>query len=279
MSDQVSVPTGQTRLAAVIGDPVRHSMSPKIHNAAFAATGLDWVYVALPVASGRGAEAVAAMEVLGIDGLNVTMPHKADVAGALTNKTDAVSKLGACNCVFRDGDQLVGDNTDGDGFVSALKEQCGADVAGMRVVVLGAGGAARAIVDALGRHGSESIIIVNRTLASATSAALLSPVASVGELGDVRTADLVVNATSIGMGDADLSPLDASLLSAGQIVSDIVYQPSETALLRDAERVGATPVGGLGMLVHQAAASFERFTGHAAPLEAMTAAVEQTLAR
>lgn len=269
--------SGQTRLAAVIGDPVRHSLSPHIHNAAFAATQLDWVYVALPVAAGNGAAAVAAMDTLGIDGLNVTMPHKADVAATLTHRSDAVAKLGACNCVYRDGDLLVGDNTDGDGFVSALLAETGSSVAGMRVAVLGAGGAAKAIIDALGRHGAENVLVINRTEQTALQAASLTPVAYVASVDSVPTADLVINATSVGMGADRSSPVPASLLRPSQIVADIVYQPRMTTLLAQAADIGATPVGGLGMLIHQAAASFERFTGQDAPLRAMTDAVEEFL--
>ncbi|MEZ5408763.1 MAG: hypothetical protein R2761_12110 [Acidimicrobiales bacterium] len=123
-------PTGSTRLAAVIGDPVRHSLSPTIHNAAFAALGLDWVYVALPVAAGRGGEAVAAMRVLGIDGLSVTMPHKAAVAAAVDRRTAVAERLGVVNCVFTDGDELVGDSTDGDGFVRSLAHDNGLSLTG-----------------------------------------------------------------------------------------------------------------------------------------------------
>lgn len=269
--------SGHTQLAAVIGDPVRHSLSPAIHNAAFEATGLDWLYVALPVAAGSAPRALDAMRTLGISGLNVTMPHKDAIAAAVDVQTPAVAKLGACNCVFRHGDQLVGDNTDGDGFVTALRLESGADPAGMRVAVLGAGGAARAIIDALARHGAARIDIINRTAPRANAAALLSDIAVVGSSADLHHADLIVNATSVGMGDDGSSPVDPTVLCSEQIIADIVYNPFQTPLLSAAQAAGATTVGGLGMLVHQAAASFERFTGVTAPIEAMTTAATNAL--
>ncbi len=269
--------TGRTRVVAVIGDPITHSLSPIIHNAAFAALDLDWVYVALPVESGNGDRAIEAMRTLGISGLNVTMPHKAQVAAAVDRQTAAVAKLGACNCVFWDGNTLVGDNTDGDGFVSALQAELGVVPSGMRVVVLGAGGAARAIVDALARHGADSIKILNRSPERAHEAANMSSSASVGGPDDVASADLIVNATSVGMGTNDPSPLDKVLIQPHHLVADIVYVPSSTQLLCDAEEIGATTIGGLGMLVHQAAASFQHFTGMDAPIQVMGESVNHWL--
>ena len=137
-----SPPTGSTRVAAVIGDPVRHSLSPALYNAAFQELGLDWVYVALPVATGRGAEAVAAMRVLGLDAMSVTMPHKQAVAQAVDELSPSAEQLGAVNCVVRDGDRLVGHNTDGIGVLRSAQQQLGLDAEGASVVIVGAGGAA-----------------------------------------------------------------------------------------------------------------------------------------
>ncbi len=269
--------TGRTQVAAVIGAPITHSLSPIIHNAAFAALDLDWTYIALPVADGNGASAIEAMRTLGISGLNVTMPHKAQAAAAVDRQTAAVAKLGACNCVFWDGNTLVGDNTDGDGFVSALETELGVVPSGMRVAVLGAGGAARAIIDALARHGADSITIVNRSSERARAAADMTAVASAGSASDIASADLIVNATSVGMGEDNTSPLDKVLIQPHHLVADIVYVPTTTQLLRDAEAVGATTIGGLGMLVHQAAASFQHFTGADAPLQVMRESVSNWL--
>jgi shikimate dehydrogenase len=270
---------GTTRLAAVIGDPVRHSRSPSIHNAAFAALGIDWVYLAFPVAGGQGHDALRAMRTLGIDGLSVTMPLKGEIAGAVDRRTEAVARLGACNCVARDGNELVGHNTDGGGFVAALKSELGCDPSGSRVAVIGAGGAARAIVHALGQSGVDHLVVVNRSPDNAAVAAALAPQAVVGSLDLLPDVDIVVNATSIGMeGGPPGSPVPADLLRSHHLVADIVYQPLDTPLLRDARLIGAQTIGGLGMLVHQAAIAFELWTGLAAPLDAMSEAVRIGLA-
>lgn len=276
--------SGATRLAAVIGSPVRHSLSPVIFNAAFRATGLDWVYLAFEVAAAQGADAVRACRALGIEGLSVTMPHK-DVAAATVDDLSArAAALGAVNCVSRRGDRLHGDNTDGPGFVAALRAASDIEVDGCRAVVLGAGGAARAIVHALGEAGAAEIVVVNRTAAAAEVAADLVPgVARVGGPGDVTDSELVVNATSVGMSVPDdpeaerRCPVDPDLLRPGQVVADIVYHPATTALLAAAGARGAQTVGGLGMLVHQAALAFEIWTGTAAPLAAMSDAAEEAL--
>src|SRR5262249_27984882 len=157
--------SGSTRVVGVIGDPVAHSRSPAIHNAAFAALGLDWVYVAFPVAAGRGADAVAAVRTLGIEGLSVTMPHKSDVAAACDELTPGAAALGAGNTVIRSDGTVRGDSTDGPGFVSALLDH-GIEPRGRRVLVLGAGGAARAIVDALGRAGAIVTVAARRPAAA-----------------------------------------------------------------------------------------------------------------
>lgn len=271
-------PTGATRVAAVIGSPVSHSRSPAIHNAAFAALGLDWVYVAFEVAPGRGADAVAAVRTLGLGGLSVTMPHKIDVARAVDELAPAAAALGAVNTVvpLPDG-RVIGHNTDGDGFVDSLRAQ-GVDPAGMTVALLGAGGAARSVAVALAAAGARAVVVVNRTASRAAEvAALAGPLGRVGGAADVALADLVVNSTSVGMGaDASL-PCDPELLSARQVVADLVYHPLVTPLLRAAAAAGATPVGGLGMLVHQAARQLHLWTGCEPPLAVMDAAARATL--
>lgn len=269
--------TGSTRLAAVIGDPVRHSLSPVIHNAAFAACGLDWVYLALPVAAGRGADAVAAMRTLGIDGMSVTMPHKADVAGAVDELTPAAAALGVCNCLHRagGGDRIVGHSTDGDGFVSAFRTRFGVDVAGRSFLVAGAGGAARSIVEALGRAGAGSITVANRTPSRAVEVAALAPGAATTTLDDVdavAAADVVVNTTAVGMDGGPAPgeiPVPVDGLHPGQRVVDIVYKPRTTPLLAAARERGAETDDGVAMLVGQAALAFELWTGVQAPIDIM----------
>ena len=279
--------SGDTRVAAVVGNPVRHSLSPTIVNAAFAATGLDWVYTAFEVANGRGADAVVAMRTLGLGGLSVTMPHKGSVHDAVDERTPVAADLGAVNCVFwRDG-RLVGDNTDGAGFLDALRLDHGVDVAGRRCVLIGAGGAGRAVARALGSAGAADVAVVNRSPAPALRAAeLAGEHGRVGHAHDAAAADLVVNATPIGMGgtpgdprDGGPLPLDPASLRAGQVVVDLIYHPDTTPLLAAAAARGATAVNGLGMLVHQAAHAFVRWTGETAPIEAMVDATRRELAR
>ncbi len=291
-------PTGRTRVAAVIGDPVRHSLSPVIHNAAFQALDLDWTYVAFEVPAGGGAGAVAGMRALGLAGMNVTMPLKGEVADAVDRCSVDAAALGAVNTVHWEAGELVGDNTDGAGFLDALRIDEGVDAASRRCVVLGAGGAARAVVLALRRAGAAEIVVVNRTPARGEEAAALgAPVARVGEEADVANAELVVNATPVGMGrvrrlrpgageggedDRDGPhgglPCDPDLLHAGQLVVDLVYDPPVTPLLTEARRRGAGAVNGLGMLIHQAAHAFRLFTGEDPPLEVMSAAAVGAIA-
>lgn len=263
----------------MIGDPVRHSLSPAIHNAAFEAAGLDWVYVALPVSADNGDRAVEAMKTLGIDGLSVTMPHKVAVARAADDLTVSARALGVSNCLFwRDG-SVVGDSTDGDGFVASFEAGFGRTLTDLSVLVLGAGGAAKSIIEAVGRAGAARIVVANRSQANAVDAARLAPQAVIGEHGDiaqVAQADVIVNATAVGMAGGPAPegiPVPVEAIRAGQIVIDIVYQPRRTPLLAAAEDRGATVADGVGMLVHQAALAFERWTGVEAPVAAMTAAV------
>jgi shikimate dehydrogenase len=285
--------TGSTRLAGVIGDPVRHSLSPVLHNAAFAALGLDWVYVALPVQAGAGAAAVAAMATLGIDGLNVTMPHKAAAASAVDQRSAVAERLGAVNTVTRSTRGLLGDSTDGDGFVRSLRLDAGFDPAGARCLVVGAGGAARAVVLALAEAGAGEVVVVARRADAAAQAAELA--GSRGRVGTAEEADgceLVVNATPIGMGEVvvDLAeataqaggaelPVPSRCLGPGQVVADLVYQPIRTPLVDAARARGAVAVNGLGMLIHQAALSFRLWTGEDPPLEVLSAAAVAELAR
>jgi shikimate dehydrogenase len=192
--------TGATRLAAVIGEPVRHSLSPVLHNAAFAALELDWVYVALPVRAGDAGRAVAGMGALGIEGLNVTMPHKAAAAAAVDRCSPTAARLGAVNTVVRSADGLLGESTDGEGFVTALRVDEGFDPAGARCLVVGAGGAARAVVLALAEAGAAEVVVVaRRAAAAAAAAALAGPAGRVGTAEQADGCGLVVNATPLGM--------------------------------------------------------------------------------
>ncbi len=267
MADEAGIGAlrGSTRLAAVIGSPLRHSRSPALINAAFGAAGLDWAYVALEDAPGDAVAAVDAMRVLGLGGLSVTMPHKHAVIPALDRLSPAAEALEAVNCIAWDGDQLVGHNTDGDGLLDALAAE-GVTPSGLRCVVLGAGGAARSVARSLGASGAAEVCVVNRTVERAVpAAALAGPTGRVGTPDDIRDGELIINATSVGMGasptDAGPLPLDRDALRAGQIVVDLVYLPVETPLLRAAASAGARPIDGIGMLVHQAARAIRCWTG------------------
>ena len=283
------VPTGSTRVAGVIGDPVHHSLSPALHNAAFARLGLDWTYVAFKTPAGRAADALAAMRVLGIEGLSVTMPHKRDAAVACDELSPAAELLGAANCVRRDGDRLIGENTDGAGFLRSLRVQAGLEPVGLHAVVFGAGGAARAAIVDLVRAGA-SVTIVNRSAEAAVRAAQLgaraggtagvaaTSQAMVGSPNAVRDADLVINATPLGMSATDPLPMDPSLLRRDQVVVDFIYRPALTPLLEAAAEAGAVTLNGTGMLLYQAAEQFKMWTGRDAPIAAMASAVGLDLA-
>jgi shikimate dehydrogenase len=272
--------TGHTRAAGVIGLPIRHSLSPAIFNAAFAACGLDWAYLAFEVPDGAAGLAMGGVRALGLEGVSVTMPHKAAVIPALDELTDDAAALGAVNCIERRGTTLVGHNTDGQGLLDALQLDEGIAVAGRHVAVIGAGGAARAVIRSLGAAGAAAVTVVNRSPVPAEEAARLAGgVGRVGPPAAVADADLVVNATPLGMGVVVTTagapeplPLDPELLSDGQIVVDLVYHPAVTPLLEAARGRGLRTVNGLGMLIHQAAHAFRLWTNEEPPLEAMSAA-------
>lgn len=265
--------SGHTRVVGVIGDPVRHSRSPAIHNAAFAALGLDWVYVAFPVVTGRGAAAVDAVRALGLEGLSVTMPHKSDVAGACDELTPVAAALGAVNTVVNRDGRILGDATDGPGLIAALRGH-GFDPTGRRALVLGAGGAARAVVEALGAAGAVVTVAARRPDAAVDVAALAPGASGVGfvDLAErVPEADLVVNVTPLGMA-GEPPPFAPERLRTDAFVYDTVYHPSPTPLLEACAVRGIAHADGLSMLVQQAALAFTRWTGLPAPVEVMAAA-------
>lgn len=250
--------------------PVRHSLSPTIVNAAFDALGVDWSYVAFEVAPDDIEAAIDGMHALRLGGLSVTMPHKERVAELVDRCSADAAALGAVNCVVRDGDDLIGENTDGPGFVDALEWDLSFDPVDRRAVVLGAGGAARAVVLALARAGAADVAVVNRTPSKAERAVALA--GSVGRIADatdaVPDADLVVNATPVGMTDDGMA-IDPSLLGPRHAVVDLTYHPSTTPLLAAASERGCAVANGLGMLVHQAAHAVQLWTGLEPPIDVM----------
>ena len=269
----------RTTVVGVMGYPVRYSLSPILHNAAFAALGLNWVSVAFEVAGGKAAAALGGMRALGVAGLSVTMPHKADVAAVVDECSAVATQLRAVNCVLNRDGRLYGENTDGAGFLASLARSAHFDPAGKQCLIIGAGGAAKAVTLALADAGAASVTVVNRTAARAVDVAVLAgPVGRVGETGAgavalAAEAELVVNATPVGM-EGSGAPGDGwliapSLLHAGQVVADLVYAPRPTPWLAAAADAGARTVDGLGMLVHQAAAQLELWTGLPAPVDVM----------
>jgi shikimate dehydrogenase len=281
--------TATTKVAGVIGHPIRHSLSPALHNAAYAALGLDWVYVAFPVAAGSGGAAVEAMRTLGLAGLSVTMPHKQAAAEAVDRLAPTAARLGVVNTVgwgaASDG-ELIGDSTDGPGFIDSLRGDEGFDPAGRRAVVLGTGGAARSVTLALAEARAGSVVVVGRNAAAAAGCAgLAGPAGSAvgpGELAAViPAADLLVNATPVGMAPSDGLPfgIDADWLASLQFVADLIYSPARTPLLIEARARHVAATNGLGMLIHQAARQIEMWTGRPAPLDTMSAAALTALAR
>jgi shikimate dehydrogenase len=264
--------TGSTRLAAVIGDPIRHSRSPAIHNAAFSAAGLDWVFVAFEVPVGSGRDAVKAVHSLGLGGMSVTMPHKQDAAWTCDELTPEATTLGAVNAVVPIAHgRIRGASTDGEGFLRSVRDQ-GVDPGAASALVLGAGGAARAIVLALGQAGAQVTVAARRKDAAESAAGLVMGAdAMLLSACDPGAFDLVVNATPLGM-QGEQPPIDANRLNPRQFVVDTVYHPMETPLLAAARARGVPCTNGLGMLVHQAALAFEMWTGVEAPLDAMHAA-------
>jgi shikimate dehydrogenase len=256
-------PAAATSLYMCLGKPVAGNPTEEMIEAAFAAASVDARYVTLEVEDAALADAVRGMRALGVQGANITVPHKVAVVAMLDRLTEAARLAGAVNCIKRDGDALVGDNTDGKGFLSSLRRVT--DPAGKSAVVIGAGGAARAIVAELSLAGAALITVVNRTLATAEeiATAVGGPCEAL-QLTEPWTvpadADIVVQATTVGMGDAE-ARLPLVWAEVAGIAADVVIAPPRTAFLRDAEAAGRQTLDGLGMLVEQAAASFEIWHG------------------
>jgi shikimate dehydrogenase len=278
-----------TKLIAIIGDPVEHSLSPAMHNAAFEALNLDYAYMALRVPPEALEGAIATARVLKIAGMNITHPHKIKIPSLLDGLDGSAELVGAVNTVKNNKGKLIGYNTDGAGAVRALESEAG-ELAGRRVLLLGAGGAARAIAFSLVKEGAE-LNIANRTTSRAKE--LTTEIKSrlrrnVGLINlnrkelyeTIKNTDIIINATTIGMHpNVNRTLLTADVMHKGLIVNDIVYEPLQTRLLTEAKKAGARTVTGLGMLIHQAALSFEIWTGRRAPIKVMKAVAKRELHR
>jgi shikimate dehydrogenase len=279
---------GKTRVCAIIGDPVEHSLSPVMHNAAFKELGLNLVYVAFKVTRSGLKDAISGAKSLGLLGLNVTMPHKNAVMSYL-DETDSVAKaIGAVNTILNERRKLIGFNTDGKGAMIALQEN-GVSADEKKMVLLGAGGAAKAIAFHAAQE-AEELVVLNRTSEKAEKLAELlckkfgnnvkGGTLSVEALKEeLETADILVNATSVGMNpEVNVSPVPSDLLKRDLCVMDIVYNPLETKLLADAKAAGAKVVSGLEMLLYQGAVTFEIWTNCPAPVDVMKKAALNKLA-
>ena len=245
-------------VAAIIGDPVEQSLSPAMHNAVFHQRKLDWTYVAMEVHEDALAGVLQTLGGKSINAFSVTMPHKETVFEMLANTSNDLGEVDesakasqSVNTIAISNGRLIGSNTDGDGCCNAI-EQAGVDIAGSRVVVVGAGGTARAIVATLARRGASDIAVINRTESRAQDVIASATVARIGTVDDIATANILINATSVGMGSKE-TPVEQARLHSALVVLDAVYHPLETTLLRDAKLAGAKTVDGLWMLVHQGA--------------------------
>jgi len=276
-----------TRVYALIGDPIEHSLSPLMQNLAFRLLGLDCIYLAFRVKPEELGWAIKGNRALGVSGFNVTVPHKVAVIPLLDEVDHSASDVGAVNTVTNRGGRLVGHNTDGSGALAALSDE-GVDLKGKKVVILGAGGAARAIAFATA-HAAGSLVIMNRTTSKAEElssdlkkryrklieARKLSHETLSEELVD---AEVLINATSVGMSPrTEESLVNRHMIRPKTTVFDIIYNPLETKLINEAKAAGAKTIGGAKMLVYQGALSFEIWTGIKAPVDEMLKAVIRRL--
>ena len=266
---------GTTKVLGLIGDPVSGSLSPKFQNWTIERLGLDYCYVPFPVRSGGVTEALGGARELGIKGLNVTAPHKEKAANQMDELSPAAEMTGAVNTViFEDDGRLIGDNTDWRGFIESLRQR-GFSPSNKSCLVFGAGGGAAGVLFGLIREGADKVVVVNRTLRKAEELVAkmggISPgvdlescrLSGPGLEEKISAAELIVNATSVGMGDTRGRSVleDEACLQSGQVVFDLIYNPHPTELLEQAARSGAIPMGGLDMLILQGLKSLEIWTG------------------
>lgn len=275
----------QALLLGVMGDPIKHSKSPIMHSAALRETGLEGSYVPLHIVPDQLEEAISAIRTLGFRGVNVTVPHKVKVMEFLDEVDEGAKAIGAVNTIVNDNGRLIGYNTDGIGYLRSLKEEAVSEIKGRRIVVIGAGGAARGIIHALLAERPESVVIANRTVGSAER--LCAEWNNLGQLiacgihevdSHLASSDIIINTTSVGMSpNIDEVPISPELLPEGAVVSDLIYNPLRTKLLQEAEQRGCRIHSGLGMFIYQGAYAFEYWTGQPAPIAAMRQAVIEVL--
>jgi shikimate dehydrogenase len=271
--------TGKTRVCGVIGDPIEHTLSPIMHNAAFDALKLDYAFLAFRVKSAEVENCMNGMRAFNIRGLNVTMPHKSAVMKFLDRIDLSAQIVNSVNTILNRDGKLFGFNTDGVGALRALREN-GVELKGRKILLLGAGGAARAIAYTMAKEGDE-LAVLNRTLKPAQDLSkllektankkIISGALSPKEIQqNLQDSDILINATSVGMKPkAEESLIPPKLLRSNLAVMDIVYNPIETKLAREAKEAGAKVISGVEMLIYQGASSFEIWTGKSAPVGVM----------
>ncbi len=275
-----------TRVYGIFGHPVAHSLSPVMHNSAFQSLYLDCVYVAFDIQPRDLESAARAIKSLGIAGVNITIPHKESMTFFLDHISPETTLTGAVNTVKNDNGKLSGYNTDVSGFLRAIKEDLGLHPRGLNVVVLGAGGAARAVLSALCMNEVSRVYILNRTFDKAkrlasefkkhfkdTSIEAVSLEDRSGVENSLGSSSLLVNATSAGMEGMNQIEIPLESLPKGSMVYDLVYKPRETELVKRARELGYKASGGLSMLLYQGVESFEIWTGINAPVEVMRKAI------
>jgi shikimate dehydrogenase len=275
--------SGKTQVCAVIGDPIEHTLSPVMHNAAFDHLKLDFIFLAFRVKTSMLENAVRGVRGLGFRGLSVTMPHKQAVTRYLDEADEMVKFLGAANTVLNKNGKLVGFNTDGVGALKALTEN-GLSLTGKKLLLLGAGGAAKAIAFSLTKEVKELAILNRNSRKAAELAEALNHAYGKKVVGDslspalirknLQDADILINATSVGMAPkVNQSLVEPEWLKPGLIVMDIIYNPIETKLVKHAKAADARVISGVEMLLYQGAASFEIWTGRPAPVNVMRKAI------
>ncbi len=278
-------PSCETKVFGIFGDPIHHSLSPQMHHAAFEDLNLPHVYLSFHITPDRLKEAVDAIRVLGIDGINVTIPHKEKIIPYLDEIDPTAQKIGAVNTIKNKNGHLIGFNTDGLGFVASLHE-AGIDPAKQAILLIGAGGAAKGVAMALLSAGSREIHICARRKTAAEALAnrlrkhsaqttITARAYTPGSDISLQTEKpiLLINTTPLGMKDNDILPFPISKIDSEWVVADLIYRPYETPLLLAAKKMGATTIPGLGMLLHQGALAFEIWTDLKAPTKAMSQAL------
>ncbi len=266
-------PTVNTRLVILLGQPLGHSVSPAMHNRVFEKLGMDYCYMPVEVSAENLKTVFSGLKKINVAGFNVTIPHKVHIMEFLDELDPLAQTIGAVNTIcLRDG-KTKGYNTDGEGFIQSLEEKADISVKGKRIFILGCGGAVRAIGMTLAFKGAEKIYLCNRTQSKAErlTREINEKISTCAETVAqtpktmkpfLQNCDILVNGTQLGMHpNESISPLDESLLAKHLIVSDIVYNPLMTKLMKDAKQLGCTVVDGLGMLIYQGAAAFQLWTG------------------